>query len=145
MTELTKDKREGDLKKEKARLQPPVSCLHMLKVVKGLKVRGWEFARHWVDELPPRIIIVGMHWNTETRSPKVGKGAGSGGRAPLLPHNLYYRHNHVIQTWSSLKPNERRCINEISVSWWKPQFTICGKHCSGKLELSLQLRWIQIT
>ena len=40
MTELTKDKREGDLKKEKARLQPPVSCLHMLKVVKGLKVRG---------------------------------------------------------------------------------------------------------
>ena len=106
MTELTKDKREGDLKKEKARLQPPVSCLHMLKVVKGLKVRGWEFARHWVDELPPRIIIVGMHWNT---------GAGSGGRAPLLPHNLYYRHNHVIQTWSSLKPNERRCINEISL------------------------------
>ena len=45
-------------------MQPPVSCLHMLKVVKGLKVRGWEFARHWVDELPPRIIIVGMHWKT---------------------------------------------------------------------------------
>ena len=52
-----------------------MACLHMLKVVKGFKMSGGEFSRHWVDQLALRIRIVRIHLNPSGKPKSAKEGS----------------------------------------------------------------------